>query len=100
MRSATVANRFPLLTRASFIAAMVVSFGVSGSNGDAFSRATRVSINRTASETVSPIAANTVAASSFTVPSIQVWTSAFAAMSISFLHDNVMQHAANCSSGD
>ena len=33
----------------------MTSFGISGSNGNAFSRATRVSMTRKASDTVSPI---------------------------------------------
>jgi hypothetical protein len=78
------------------MASIVSALGTSGSNGKALSRATRVSIRRTASETVSPIAASTVAASSFTAPSIRVCTRAFAAMSISFLHDDVMQANAKC----
>ena len=61
--------------RASFIASMVTAFGTSGANGKAFSCATLVSSSRTASDTVSPIAASTAAASSFTAPSTRAWTS-------------------------
>jgi hypothetical protein len=43
------------------MAAMVVSFGIKGSNGKSFSRAMRVSMMRKASETVNPIAASSVA---------------------------------------
>ena len=54
---------------------MVTALGTSGANGSAFSCATLVSNSRTASDTVSPIAANTAAASSFTAPSTRAWTS-------------------------
>ena len=59
----------------SFMAAMVAALGTSGANGNAFSRATRVSRRRTASEMVRPIAARTAAASSLISPSTRAWTS-------------------------
>ncbi|MNR65139.1 hypothetical protein D3C85_1880590 [compost metagenome] len=59
---------------------MVVVFGISGSNGKAFSRATRVNMMRKASDTVSPIAASTTVASSLMCSSIRARTTAFADM--------------------
>ena len=50
---------------------MVTALGISGAKGRAFSLATLVSSNRTASDTVKPMAASTVAASSLTAPSIR-----------------------------
>jgi hypothetical protein len=58
--SVTVSNS---PARAARIAAIVVSFGISGSKDSALSRAIFVSISRTASDTVSPLAASTAAAS-------------------------------------
>ncbi len=72
MRSATVSERGSPPARASRMAAIVVSFGTSGSNGRAFSRATRVSMRRTASDTVMPMEASTAAASSLVAGSIRV----------------------------
>ncbi len=65
----------PPTLRASSIAAIVSAFGRSGSNGKALSCATRVSIRRTASDTVSPIVASTAEAWSFTLPLMRVCTS-------------------------
>ena len=59
------------------MAAMVVSFGTNGSNGSAFSRAMRVSRMRNASDTVRPIAASTVDASSLMCASMQARTTVF-----------------------
>jgi hypothetical protein len=69
---------FPFL--ASFMAAMVYLFGISGAKGNAFSLATLVIKIRKASEGVSPIAANTAVASSLILPSILARTTALAAM--------------------
>jgi hypothetical protein len=66
-------GKFP--ARDSLMAATVAAFGINGSNGKACSRATRVSIRRTASDTVSPIAASTAAASALMVASMRVCTS-------------------------
>ena len=75
-----MAKRGSLPLRASFIASMVVAFGISGSKGSALSWAPFVSSSRTASDTVRPIAARTAAASSLIAPSMRVCTSWFAAM--------------------
>ena len=55
MRASTLSNWDKPPFRASFIASMVTVFGIRGANGSAFSRATLVSNNRTASDRVSPI---------------------------------------------
>ena len=69
-----------LLRRASRMALMVMAFGAIGSKGKACSRATRVSIMRSASETVKPIAAKTTMASSLMLSSIRARTTEFADM--------------------
>jgi len=60
--------------RAAFIAAMVSALGFSGSNGRAFSAATRTSSRRKASDTVSPIFFSAAAASLLVCSSMQART--------------------------
>ncbi len=62
-----------------------------GSKGSARSLAIRVSSIRNASETVSPIASRTAAASSLICPSIRARTTVLDGMSYSFLSYNVAQ---------
>jgi hypothetical protein len=66
------------------MAAMVFSFGIKGSNGKAFSWAMRVSMIRKASETVNPIVARTMLASSFMCSSMRARTTALVVMTIPF----------------
>jgi hypothetical protein len=71
-----------LPARASRIAATVLALGTKGSKGKTWSCATLVSIIRTASDTVKPIAASAAAASSRMALLIRVWTKALADMVI------------------
>src|SRR6218665_229371 len=81
-RSLRLAVFVTLPARASFIAWIVIAFGISGSKGSALSCATFVSSSRTASDTVRPIAARTEAASALIAPSMRACTSWVAAMII------------------
>src|SRR6266568_2062081 len=64
------------------MASMVAALGTSGSNGRAFSRAMRTNRRRKASDTVKPMAARTVAASSLIASSIRARTTVFAIRSL------------------
>jgi hypothetical protein len=64
----------PAPSSSSAIAAQVSAFGALISKGNAFSSATRISSSRIASDTDKPISARTLAAFSFTCPSMRART--------------------------
>jgi hypothetical protein len=75
------------------MAEMVSALGTSGSKGSAFSAATRLNSSRNASDSESPIVANTAAASVLVASSMRARTTAFTVMPHVFVSYNVAHTA-------